>query len=440
MLAFSAIDNLWKGASGPGGPEPQPDARACDETEGLTGRAASERSASGLLPLALGRAARRASRSSTPRSSRRASRRRRRLRPKGGGKTDVARAGRRDAEQVELGPAADPQRLRRGAGPGLPRARRPRRDPRRRRQRRQRQRRRPASRGCATRSRCSGPPPRSSASTRLVVAVAETGKIGVPLPIDSGPRRHPPRGRRRSAADGGAEFSRGDHDHRPLARSAARVRCDGVTALRPGEGRRDDPAGLRDDALLRPDRRRRRRTPTPNRAARGASTRSFERITVDGQMSTNDTVFLQASGESGAPLPRGPARRGPAAARDRDRRRRRGRDPGRAAGSPRPPSAEEAERVARAIANSPLVKTALFGRDPNWGRIAQAAGMALAGEELEELGLDHIDAAEFAGEERRGRDRAPAGPRRRTAPTSGSRTSATSTCGSTRSTRPERTP
>src|SRR5262249_58996320 len=53
---------------------------------------------------------------------------------------------------------------------------------------------------------------------------------------------------------------------------------------------------------------------------------------------------------------------------------------------------DEAERVARAIANSPLVKTALYGRDPNWGRIAQAAGMALAGEELPELGPDRIDA------------------------------------------------
>ena len=61
-------------------------------------------------------------------------------------------------------------------------------------------------------------------------------------------------------------------------------------------------------------------------------------------------------------------------------------------------SGEEADRVARAIANSPLVKTALYGRDPNWGRIAQAAGMALAGEEVEELGPDHIDAEEFAGE------------------------------------------
>ena len=56
----------------------------------------------------------------------------------------------------------------------------------------------------------------------------------------------------------------------------------------------------------------------------------------------------------------------------------------------------EAERVARAIANSPLVKTALFGRDPNWGRIAQAAGMALAGEDLEEIGAENIDNDELA--------------------------------------------
>jgi glutamate N-acetyltransferase/amino-acid N-acetyltransferase len=37
------------------------------------------------------------------------------------------------------------------------------------------------------------------------------------------------------------------------------------------------------------------------------------------------------------------------------------------------------EGAARAVANSPLVKTALHGGDPNWGRIAQAVGMALPG-------------------------------------------------------------
>jgi glutamate N-acetyltransferase/amino-acid N-acetyltransferase len=47
------------------------------------------------------------------------------------------------------------------------------------------------------------------------------------------------------------------------------------------------------------------------------------------------------------------------------------------------------ERSARAVANSPLVKTALHGADPNWGRIAQAVGMALGGRESNApLGLD----------------------------------------------------
>jgi glutamate N-acetyltransferase/amino-acid N-acetyltransferase len=41
--------------------------------------------------------------------------------------------------------------------------------------------------------------------------------------------------------------------------------------------------------------------------------------------------------------------------------------------------AEEVERVARAVADSPLVKTALHGGDPNFGRIVQAAGAAFAG-------------------------------------------------------------
>ena len=34
----------------------------------------------------------------------------------------------------------------------------------------------------------------------------------------------------------------------------------------------------------------------------------------------------------------------------------------------------DAKTIAMTIANSPLVKTAIFGRDPNWGRIAMAAG------------------------------------------------------------------
>jgi glutamate N-acetyltransferase/amino-acid N-acetyltransferase len=40
---------------------------------------------------------------------------------------------------------------------------------------------------------------------------------------------------------------------------------------------------------------------------------------------------------------------------------------------------QHVEGAARAVANSPLVKAALHGGDPNWGRIAQAVGMALPG-------------------------------------------------------------
>jgi glutamate N-acetyltransferase/amino-acid N-acetyltransferase len=41
--------------------------------------------------------------------------------------------------------------------------------------------------------------------------------------------------------------------------------------------------------------------------------------------------------------------------------------------------ASNVEAAARAVANSPLVKTALYGKDPNWGRIVQAVGGALPG-------------------------------------------------------------
>lgn len=118
---------------------------------------------------------------------------------------------------------------------------------------------------------------------------------------------------------------------------------------------------------------------------RTAAARSFNRITVDGQMSPSDTLILFANGE-GPPLEGDGldlfsqaitavcrwialqmVKDGEGAehcvrllvtgARDDD----------------------EADAVARAIGNSPLLKAAVFGRDPNWGRVAQATGHALAG-------------------------------------------------------------
>ncbi|GAC1434604.1 MAG: bifunctional glutamate N-acetyltransferase/amino-acid acetyltransferase ArgJ [Solirubrobacteraceae bacterium] len=115
--------------------------------------------------------------------------------------------------------------------------------------------------------------------------------------------------------------------------------------------------------------------------------RSFDRVSVDGQLSTNDTVLLLASGESGVriePESDDELRFGEALdallrrlalliVRDGEGARRIGRVLVRG-GLP-----EGVERVARGVANSPLVKAALFGGDPNWGRIAQAVGAALPG-------------------------------------------------------------
>jgi glutamate N-acetyltransferase/amino-acid N-acetyltransferase len=115
--------------------------------------------------------------------------------------------------------------------------------------------------------------------------------------------------------------------------------------------------------------------------------RSFDRISVDGQLSTNDTAILMAGGMSGVavePESESEARFGQALdallrqlalaiARDGEGAARVGRVVVRGG------HAESVERSARAVANSPLVKAALHGGDPNWGRIAQAVGMALPG-------------------------------------------------------------
>jgi glutamate N-acetyltransferase/amino-acid N-acetyltransferase len=115
--------------------------------------------------------------------------------------------------------------------------------------------------------------------------------------------------------------------------------------------------------------------------------RSFERVSVDGQLSTNDMVLLQASGHSGVsivPETEDELRFGEAidalmrqlsllVVADGEGARR----VGRVVVHGGEPLA--VDRVARAVANSPLVKTALYGGDPNWGRIVQAVGAAMPG-------------------------------------------------------------
>jgi glutamate N-acetyltransferase/amino-acid N-acetyltransferase len=113
--------------------------------------------------------------------------------------------------------------------------------------------------------------------------------------------------------------------------------------------------------------------------------RSFDRISVDGQLSTNDTVILLCSGASGvevAPESEGELRFGQALdavlrqlalliVRDGEGARRVGRVLVRGG------HGAAVEAAARAVANSPLVKAALHGGDPNWGRIVQSVGMAV---------------------------------------------------------------
>jgi glutamate N-acetyltransferase/amino-acid N-acetyltransferase len=115
--------------------------------------------------------------------------------------------------------------------------------------------------------------------------------------------------------------------------------------------------------------------------------RSFDRCSVDGQLSTNDTAILMCSGASGVqiePESEDELRFGEALdallralaimmVADGEGARRIARVLVRGG------HAEGVEAVARGVANSPLVKTALHGADPNWGRLIQATGAALAG-------------------------------------------------------------
>jgi len=225
------------------------------------------------------------------------------------------------------------------------------------------------------------------------VAVAETGTIGVPLPVGQ-VLAGVAAAASRLDASGGTRFAEAimTTDRGP---KLCTVRSNGITLSAQAKGAGMIEPGfatllcfVQTDAEI----------PNPEATLREAVAGSFERITVDGQMSTNDTVLLQASGAAGRPLPPGLLegvllQLALEIVADGEGATRVARIEVSGAASE-----EEAERAARAIANSPLVKTALYGRDPNWGRIAQAAGMALAGEELEELGPASIEAQEMAGE------------------------------------------
>jgi glutamate N-acetyltransferase/amino-acid N-acetyltransferase len=114
--------------------------------------------------------------------------------------------------------------------------------------------------------------------------------------------------------------------------------------------------------------------------------RSFDRISVDGQLSTNDSVFALASGASGVRIePESQEELALGEAMDALLRQLALEIVADGEGASRVGrvivrgGAELVEPVARAVAHSPLVKCALMGADPNYGRILQAAGQALTG-------------------------------------------------------------
>jgi glutamate N-acetyltransferase/amino-acid N-acetyltransferase len=111
---------------------------------------------------------------------------------------------------------------------------------------------------------------------------------------------------------------------------------------------------------------------------KSAVSRSYNRLSVDGDMSTNDMLLVLANGASGKSVPRAAFQQAldevcqslaRQIARDGEGAKKFIEIHVEGAASER-----AAVQIARAIANSPLVKTAIAGSDPNWGRILAAAG------------------------------------------------------------------
>ena len=254
------------------------------------------------------------------------------------------------------------------------------------------------------------------------VLVASTGVIGVKLPIDrvvSGIRQ----AAGRMTPDGGSEAARAimTTDVFPKEHAVTVATARGsftVGGMTKGAGMIEPNMAtmlgfLTTDAQV---------SPALLRKALELSARdTFNAITVDGECSTNDSLFALASGGSAVAidddnfdalldgllsvsreLALGIVRGGEGATKlisvtVSDAR-----------------TIEQARQIARTVANSPLVKTAVHGADPNWGRIVAAAGRAgvlfdvqrlvvhVGGTLMFERGLPHDEAAPIAAQHMKG--------------------------------------
>ncbi|MBA2305997.1 MAG: bifunctional glutamate N-acetyltransferase/amino-acid acetyltransferase ArgJ [Acidobacteria bacterium] len=214
------------------------------------------------------------------------------------------------------------------------------------------------------------------------VLVASTGVIGVKLPMENIGRGIGDAVRALSR-DGGPAAARAIMTTDPFPKEVAvEVHSDAGTfrvgGIAKGSGMIEPLmatmlAFVTLDAAVEP--------PLLQRALKAACDETFNAISVDGECSTNDCVFALASGVAGVtlkeadypvlvdalrqvcePLAIGIVRGGEGATKLITIR---------VVGAQ---SNDEARRTARAIANSPLVKTAIHGGDPNWGRLVAVMG------------------------------------------------------------------
>ena len=213
-----------------------------------------------------------------------------------------------------------------------------------------------------------------------LVLPSSTGVIGMPLPIEKidAACRAVPRGLA-TGAEAIALFARAimTTDTRPKIRSV-RIGPATLTGVAKGAGMIEPNMAtmlsyLVTDAEIAP-------AALKAMLARCAD-RSFNRITIDGDTSTNDTVVVMANGQAGPIAPEAfeagllEAMRHLAKEIVRD---------GEGATKliefdvTEAPSPEAALAIAKSIANSPLVKTAIYGADPNWGRFVMAIGKVYA--------------------------------------------------------------
>jgi glutamate N-acetyltransferase / amino-acid N-acetyltransferase len=232
------------------------------------------------------------------------------------------------------------------------------------------------------------------------VLVCSTGRIGVPMPMTNVKRGIVAAAPRLSSSTSSAlqaaeAIMTSDTRRKEIAvefmLGDARVRiggiCKGAGMIQPGMSRtgHGPAAGLHATMLAFLTTDVAVESGFLKSALERAVAQSFNRITVDGDMSTNDTVLILANGAAGnAPLGKAGetfqralnfvtlelaqmiVRDGEGVTRFITLHVRGAR------------SAADAEAVARAIANSTLVKTSWFGGDPNWGRVLCAIGYSSA--------------------------------------------------------------